>query len=107
MISITLFSICSNWQFQGYGQYNIKGSIINVPSNINSTQSILPCFPHDEAIVDLSLKKWIEYKSPHLTGNVRPNLIMLALHDLLNKPLYENYGIIIHPHWLDMVTLLM
>ncbi len=30
------------WQLQGYGQYNIKGSIINVPSNINSTQSILP-----------------------------------------------------------------
>jgi hypothetical protein len=26
------------WQLQGYGQYNIKGSIINFPSNINSTR---------------------------------------------------------------------
>jgi len=30
------------------------------------------------------------YKSPYLTGNVHLNLIMLALHDLLNTPLYEN-----------------
>jgi hypothetical protein len=47
----------------------------------------------------------MEYKSPHLTSNGRSNLIMLALHDLLNTPLYENFGITIHSHWLDMVTL--
>jgi hypothetical protein len=33
------------WQLQGYGQYNIKGSIINVPLNIDSTQSILLHLP--------------------------------------------------------------
>jgi hypothetical protein len=32
---------------------------------------------------------------------------MLALHDLLNTPLYENSEITIHPHWLDMFTLSM
>jgi hypothetical protein len=32
---------------------------------------------------------------------------MLALHDLLNTPLYENYRIIIHPRWFDMFTLSM
>jgi hypothetical protein len=32
---------------------------------------------------------------------------MLALHDLHNTPLYENFGISIHPHLLDMFTLLM
>jgi hypothetical protein len=32
---------------------------------------------------------------------------MLALHDLLNTPLYENLEITIHPHWLDMFTLSM
>jgi hypothetical protein len=26
----------------------------------------------------------MEYKSPYLTSNVRPNLIMIALHDLFN-----------------------
>jgi hypothetical protein len=45
------------WQLQGYGQYDIKGNIINVPYNINSTQSILPPFPYDETTFGLSLKR--------------------------------------------------
>jgi hypothetical protein len=49
----------------------------------------------------------MEYKSPYLTSNVHLNLIMLALHDVLNTPLYENFGIIIHPRWFDMFTLSM
>jgi hypothetical protein len=49
----------------------------------------------------------MEYKSPYFTSNVHLNLIMLALHDLLNTPLYENSGITIHPHLLDIVTLSM
>jgi hypothetical protein len=49
----------------------------------------------------------MEYKSPYLIGNAHPNLIMLALHDLLNTPLYEYFGITIHPRWFDMFTLSM
>jgi hypothetical protein len=30
---------------------------------------------------------------------------MLALHDLLNTPLYDNFGITIHPRWLHMITM--
>jgi hypothetical protein len=30
------------YKIHGYGQYTMHGSIINVPSNINETQSILP-----------------------------------------------------------------
>jgi hypothetical protein len=59
--------------------------------------SILLRLPHDETTC-LSLKRRMEYKSPYLIGIIHPNLIMLALHDLLNTPLYENYGITIHPH---------
>jgi hypothetical protein len=39
------------WQLQGYGQYSIKGSIINVLTNVNFTQSILPYLPHDETTI--------------------------------------------------------
>jgi hypothetical protein len=35
------------WQLQGYGQYCIKGNIINVLTNVNFTQSIFPYLPHD------------------------------------------------------------
>jgi hypothetical protein len=48
----------------------------------------------------------MECKSPYLTCNVHPNLIMLALH-VLNTPLYENFGTTIHPHLLDIFTLSM
>ncbi len=94
------------WQLQGYGQYSIKGSIINVTTNVNFTQSILPCRPHDDTTIGLSLKKWMEYKLPYLIGNVLPNLIMTALQDLLNTPLYKDFNISIHPQWFDMFTLL-
>ncbi len=87
--------IAQIWQCQGYVQYNIKGSIINVPSNINSTQSILLHLLHDEATIGLSLKKQMEYKSPYLTSNVHPKFIMLALHAFFT-PLYENSRITIH-----------
>jgi hypothetical protein len=56
VVSLRL-SFAQIWQLQGYGKYNIKGNIINVPSNINFTQSILPCLLHDEAIIGLSLKR--------------------------------------------------
>ncbi len=39
------------WQLQGYGQYSIKGNIINVLTNVNFTQSILPHLPHNEATI--------------------------------------------------------
>jgi len=81
----------------GYGQYSIKENIINVPSNINYTQSILLCLPYDETTIGLSLKRQMEHKSSYLTGNIHLNFIMSTLHDLLNTLLYENFGIIIHP----------
>ncbi len=49
----------------------------------------------------------MQYKSPYLISNIHPNLIMLVLLDLLNTPLYENFGITIHPCQLDMFTLAM
>ncbi len=85
------------WQLQGYGQYSIKGIIINVPINVNFTQSILPCLPHDDATIGLSLKRWMEYKSPYLTSNIHPNLIMTTLQHLLNTSLYKDFNISIHP----------
>jgi hypothetical protein len=56
LISLRL-AFAQIWQLQGCGQYNIKGSSINVPSNIDSTQSILPHIFHDETTIGLSLKK--------------------------------------------------
>ncbi len=42
---------------------------------------------------------------PYLISNVQPNLIMIALHDSHNTPLYKDFNISIHTQWLDMFTL--
>jgi hypothetical protein len=47
----------------------------------------------------------MEHKLPYLTHNVHPNLIMIALHDLLNTLLYKDSNISIHSRWLDIFTL--
>ncbi len=93
------------WQLQGYGQYSIKGSGINVSAYVNFTQSILPHLPHDEITIGLSLKRQMKYKSPYLIGNVHPNLIMTTLHDLSQTSLYTVSNISIHSQWLDILTL--
>jgi len=40
-----------------YGQYRMMhGNVINVNANVNEIQSILPCLPHDDAIIGVFLK---------------------------------------------------
>jgi hypothetical protein len=42
-------SPCQIYKLKGYGQYKMHGSVINVPTNVDQTQSILPHLPHDGA----------------------------------------------------------
>jgi hypothetical protein len=44
------------YKLHGYGQYKIYNIIINVPSNIDQTQVMLPCLPYDEALIGVFLK---------------------------------------------------
>jgi len=67
------------YKLQGYGQYKIHGNVINVPTNVDQTQSILPHLPHDGATIGVFLKRCFEYKSPYMSRNVRPNMIIVVL----------------------------
>ena len=80
-----------------YGQYKLHGSIINVPANINQTQSLLLRLPEDESTIGILLKRRLEYKSPYMFGNIRPNMTMIALKDLINTPLYKECNVSIRP----------
>jgi hypothetical protein len=57
----------------------MHGSVINVPSNVDQTQSILLGLPHDGAIIGVFLKQHLEYKSPYMSSNVHPNMVMVVL----------------------------
>jgi hypothetical protein len=48
-------------------EYKMHGSAINVPTNVDQTQSILLGLPHDNAIRGVFLKWHLEYKSPYMS----------------------------------------
>jgi hypothetical protein len=58
------------WQVEGYGQYKIRGIIINVPTNVNMTQSILPRMPNYETTIGIILKCRLEYESLYISGKL-------------------------------------
>ena len=84
-------------KLHNYGQYKLYGSIINVPTDIDQTQSLLPRLPKDESTIGILLKRRLEYKSPYIFGNIRPNMTMIALKDLINTPLYKECNVSICP----------
>jgi hypothetical protein len=43
----------------------MHGNVINVLANVNQTQSILPCLPHDDVTIKVFFKQHLEYKSPY------------------------------------------
>jgi len=54
------------------------GNLINVPINVIQTQSIVSRLSHDDATIGVFLKRCFEYKSPYMSGNVHPNMVMVA-----------------------------
>jgi hypothetical protein len=75
------------WLIHGYGWYKLKGGVLNVPTNVQCTQSILPQFPNEETIIGIYIYIYIknlEYVSPYLSSNVEPNVEMMALQNLTN-----------------------
>jgi hypothetical protein len=81
------------------------GIFINVPTNINQMQLVLPCLPYDETTIGVFLKGQLEYKSPYMFGNVHLNLVMLALKDLISTPLYSNLNVTIHTQWSNLFSM--
>jgi len=57
----------------------MHGSVINVPTNVNQIQSILPHLPHDDTIINMFFEQHLEYKSPYMSNNIRPNMVMVIL----------------------------
>ncbi len=53
-------------KLQEYGQYKMYGSVINVPANVDQTQSILSHLPHDGVTIRVFKKRCFVYKSPYM-----------------------------------------
>jgi hypothetical protein len=94
------------YKLQGYGQYKMHGSVINVLANVDQTQSI-PCLPHDGATICVFFKQRLEYKSLYMLENVHPNMVMVILRDIIETPLYKHFNVTIHHQCASLLALHM
>jgi hypothetical protein len=85
----------------------MHGNAINVLANVDQTQLILPHLPHDGVIIGVFLKQRFKYKSLYMSGNVCPNMVMVALKNLIETPLYKHLNVTIHHQWASLFALHM
>ena len=66
------------------GQFSLKGSVVNVPTEIEPTIRALPRMQNESETIPIKLKRMKELKSSVLTENVRPGFVLNALKTLVN-----------------------
>ena len=82
------------------GQISIHGNVVNIPTNVNTTVSVLPRKQDDTATIALKLKRKLKYKHHYDYETVRPNKIIDAVNWLVaNSDLYKQEGININKTW--------
>ena len=82
------------------GQFSLKGSVVNVPSDIEPTIQALPRLQNKSETIPVKLKRMNEFKHAVTTENVRPVAVMTALQTLLRtSQLYKDANITIDDKW--------
>lgn len=82
------------------GQTSLTGNIVNIPTNVNNTVSILPRKVDDAACIPLKLKRRMNLDRHYLYQNVRPNKVIDAVKWLVKESdLYKEEGIKINTKW--------
>lgn len=82
------------------GQTSLTGNIVNIPTNVNNTVSILPLKADDAACIPLKLKRRMNLDRHFLYQNVRPNKVIDAVKWLVKESdLYKEEGIKINAKW--------
>ena len=73
-------------------QAGLKGSVVNVPSNINKITTLLPRSDLLEHTIIVNLKRKLSYNHAYIKAYVRPAVIQAGLQYLLQQPLYKEHG---------------
>ena len=82
------------------GQFSLKGSVVNVPAEIEPTIRALPRLQHKSETIPVKLTRMKEFKSAVATENVRPVAVMAALQTLLkSSELYREANISVNTEW--------
>ena len=84
------------------GQFSLKGSVVNVPAEIEPTIRALPRTQKESETIPVKLKRMKELKHAVATENVRPIAVMTALRTLLDtSELYKEANVSVDDNWTD------
>uniref|UniRef100_A0A8D8ZHS9 ATP-dependent DNA helicase n=1 Tax=Cacopsylla melanoneura TaxID=428564 RepID=A0A8D8ZHS9_9HEMI len=81
-------------------QLGLKGSVVNIPININDNLHILPRSLENSKTVQLQLKRHIQHKTHYMFETIRPAIVIDALKYLCQTPLYIKNNIKIDEEYL-------
>ena len=87
------------------GQFSLKGSVVNVPAEIEPTIRALPRLQNESETIPVKLKRMKEFKHAVAIENVRPVAVMTALRTLMNtSELYQEANISVDEDWISSNT---
>jgi hypothetical protein len=77
---------------KGYGQYDMHGSVVNAPTNLNLVQNLLPWMLYDNSFINVFSKKRKKKKTLLyiLLYIYVLNILMKTLKELCQIPLYKD-----------------
>lgn len=78
------------------GQFSILGKVVNVPTDVEKTVSILLRLAHETNVLPVALKKKKNVRSNYLYSSVRPNFILDAVRVVKGSEVYESAKISIN-----------
>jgi hypothetical protein len=82
------------------GQINLKGNVVNVPSDVNNTVRQWSSMLDDSEIIAVKIKRKLCYKHHVSYEKVRPNKVKEAAKWLVqNRPLFKSEGIVVDDLW--------
>ena len=82
------------------GQFSLKGSVVNVPAEIEPTIRALPRLQNKSETIPVKLKRKKEFKHAVVTENIRHAAVLTALQTLMNSSdLYKEANIAIDEKW--------
>ncbi len=85
-------------------QYGLKGSVVNIPNDVDKTVNLLPRNFEDSGTIQLKFKRMLTHKSDFMHEMVRPNRVLTAAEYLVQQDLYKTEGINLSLVWHTQFT---
>ncbi|XP_037811885.1 uncharacterized protein LOC119603786 [Lucilia sericata] len=88
----------------GYNrQCAIRGAVVNVPISLDRTVDVLPRTFDQTEVIQVHLKRRLEFNHSFMTETIRPGQILSAARYLVNTELYRAHGVTISEQWLNSI----